>query len=148
METTFTKNPTLLAWLDEKIDFLKPAKVFGLTLTGADDALRAEAVETGEMIKLNDELLPDCYLHRTAENDVARVEARTLSAQPRRGCRPHKPLDGSHECHKMLDDIARALMRAEQCISTLIQWVPLVLRFQRSVLRSRILFTLFLIWKL
>ena len=27
METNLTKNPTLLAWLDEKIDFLKPAKV-------------------------------------------------------------------------------------------------------------------------
>ena len=36
-----------------------------------------EACSTGEMIKLNEEKLPGCYLHRTAVNDVARVEGRT-----------------------------------------------------------------------
>ena len=30
------------------------------------------------MIKLNQEKLPGCYLHRTAVNDVARVEDRTF----------------------------------------------------------------------
>jgi len=40
--------------------------------------LRDEACSTGEMIKLNQELLPNCYLHRTAVNDVARVEGRTF----------------------------------------------------------------------
>ena len=42
------------------------------------EALRKEAVSTGELIKLNPELLPNCYLHRTAVNDVARVENRTF----------------------------------------------------------------------
>ncbi|MEG1528836.1 MAG: phosphoenolpyruvate carboxykinase (GTP), partial [Clostridia bacterium] len=42
------------------------------------DALRAQAVATGEMIKLNEDLYPGCYLHRTAVNDVARVEGRTF----------------------------------------------------------------------
>jgi phosphoenolpyruvate carboxykinase (GTP) len=42
------------------------------------EALRAEAVATGEMIKLNEEKLPGCYYHRTAANDVARVEDRTF----------------------------------------------------------------------
>ena len=42
------------------------------------DLLRAEACRTGEMIKLNEDLLPGCYLHRTAVNDVARVEDRTF----------------------------------------------------------------------
>lgn len=32
------------------------------------------------MYRLNQEKLPDCYLHRTAVNDVARVEDRPLSA--------------------------------------------------------------------
>ena len=39
---------------------------------------QAEACSTGEMIKLNEEKLPGCYLHRSAVNDVARVEGRTF----------------------------------------------------------------------
>ena len=46
------------------------------------EALRAEAVATGELIKLNEEKLPGCYYHRTAENDVARVEDRTFICTP------------------------------------------------------------------
>ena len=46
------------------------------------EALRAEACSTGEMIKLNQDLLPNCYLHRTAVNDVARVEGRTFICTP------------------------------------------------------------------
>ena len=42
------------------------------------EALRAEACTTGELIKLNEEKLPGCYLHRSAVNDVARVEGRTF----------------------------------------------------------------------
>ena len=42
------------------------------------DALRAEACATGEIAPLNQEKLPGCYIHRTALNDVARVEHRTF----------------------------------------------------------------------
>ncbi|MCI2106238.1 MAG: phosphoenolpyruvate carboxykinase (GTP) [Intestinimonas sp.] len=42
------------------------------------EAIRAQGCSTGEMIKLSEEQLPGCYLHRTAPNDVARVEDRTF----------------------------------------------------------------------
>ena len=42
------------------------------------EALRSQACATGELEKLNQEKLPGCYLHRTAVNDVARVEDRTF----------------------------------------------------------------------
>ena len=67
METNLTTNKSLLAWLDEKVELLKPSNI--VWIDGSDEqiaALKAEAVETGEMIKLNEELLPDCFLHRTA----------------------------------------------------------------------------------
>lgn len=78
-----TNNKTVLAWLDEMVEMCQPAKV--TWIDGSEEqleALRAEAVSTGEMIKLNEEKLPGCYYHRTAENDVARVEDRTFICTP------------------------------------------------------------------
>ncbi len=78
-----TKNPSVLAWLEDKISLVNPDKV--VWIDGSEEqleALRAEACATGEMIKLNQELLPGCYYHRTAVNDVARVEGRTFICAP------------------------------------------------------------------
>ena len=78
-----TNNKTVLAWLEEMKAMTQPDKV--IWIDGSEEqleALRKEAVETGEMIKLNQEKLPGCYYHRTAENDVARVESRTFICTP------------------------------------------------------------------
>ena len=74
-----TNNKKVLSWLEEMKALCKPSEV--VWIDGNEEqleALRAEAVATGEMIKLNQEKLPGCYYHRTAENDVARVEDRTF----------------------------------------------------------------------
>ena len=74
-----TTNKAVLSWLEEMKALTKPAKV--VWIDGSEEqtnALREEACSTGEMIKLNQEKLPGCYLHRTAINDVARVENRTF----------------------------------------------------------------------
>ena len=74
-----TNNKSILEWLEDKLALVNPDKV--VWIDGSDEqieALRAEACSTGEMIKLNQEKLPGCYYHRTAENDVARVEDRTF----------------------------------------------------------------------
>ena len=42
------------------------------------EELRKQAVDEKILIKLNEDLLPGCYLHRTTQNDVARVEGRTF----------------------------------------------------------------------
>lgn len=76
-------NSKVNKWLEEQIALCKPDKV--VWIDGSEEqleALRAEAVSTGEMIKLNQEKLPGCYYHRTAENDVARVEDRTFICTP------------------------------------------------------------------
>ena len=74
-----TTNKKVLTWLEEMKALCKPENV--VWIDGSEEqleALRAEAVASGEMIKLNQEKLPGCYYHRTAENDVARVEDRTF----------------------------------------------------------------------
>ena len=60
-----TNNKTVLKWLDEVKELVNPDKV--VWIDGSEEqleALRKEAVESGEMIKLNEEKLPGCYLHR------------------------------------------------------------------------------------
>ncbi|MBQ3229852.1 MAG: phosphoenolpyruvate carboxykinase, partial [Clostridia bacterium] len=74
-----TNNKKLNDWLDEMIALVNPKEV--VLIDGSEEQaeqLRAEACATGEMFKLNQEKLPGCYLHRTAVNDVARVEGRTF----------------------------------------------------------------------
>ena len=74
-----TTNKHILNWVDEMAALCTPDKI--VWIDGSEEqaeALRAEACSTGEMIKLNPEKLPGCYLHRTAVNDVARVEGRTF----------------------------------------------------------------------
>ncbi len=74
-----TENKKVLTWLEEMKALCRPANVVWIDGSQAQlEELRAEAVATGEMIKLNQEKLPGCYYHRTAPNDVARVEDRTF----------------------------------------------------------------------
>ncbi|MBO4284514.1 MAG: phosphoenolpyruvate carboxykinase (GTP) [Clostridia bacterium] len=74
-----TKNRYVLNWIDEMAKMTRPAKIVWIDGTEQQaEELRREACSTGEMTKLNQELLPGCYLHRTAINDVARVEGRTF----------------------------------------------------------------------
>ncbi len=76
---TLTTNKYVNEWIDEMAAMTQPDKI--VWIDGSEEqaeALRKEACSTGELIKLNEKLLPNCYLHRTAVNDVARVEGRTF----------------------------------------------------------------------
>lgn len=74
-----TKNKMLLSWIEEMAALTTPDKIVWITGDPKQlDELRKQALATGELYKLNEEKLPDCYLHRTAVNDVARVEHRTF----------------------------------------------------------------------
>ncbi len=110
---TMTNNPSVLSWLDEKIALVKPERV--MWIDGSEEqleSLRKEACETGEMIKLNQEKLPGCYLHRTAVNDVARVEGRTFICSPTEDeAGPTNNWMEPTEAYKMLDAIAEGSYR-------------------------------------
>ena len=79
MKNTPTLNKHVLEWVEEMASLCAPDRI--VWIDGSEEqenALRNEACATGEMIRLNQEKLPGCYLHRTALNDVARVEGRTF----------------------------------------------------------------------
>lgn len=78
-----TNNKAVLDWVAEMTAMTQPDKI--VWIDGSEEqlgALRQEAVSTGEIELLNQELLPGCYYHRTAVNDVARVEDRTFICTP------------------------------------------------------------------
>ena len=104
-----TNNKTILAWIDEMKALVNPDQV--VWIGGSEEQLeelRKEAVESGEMIKLNQEKLPGCYYHRTAPNDVARVEDRTLiCSRKEEDAGPTNHWKEPQEAYKMLYDIAR-----------------------------------------
>ncbi len=74
-----TANKNIADWVSEVAALTNPDKI--VWIDGSEkqiNELRELAVETGSMIRLNEEKLPNCFLHRTDPNDVARVEGRTF----------------------------------------------------------------------
>ena len=72
-------NSHITDWVEECRALLQPDQV--LWIDGSETQLaqlRAQAFLTGELVKLNEEKLPGCVYHRSALNDVARVESRTF----------------------------------------------------------------------
>ena len=113
MTQGYTENQKVLDFVNASAELAQPDKIVWIDGSEAQiDALREEACSTGEMLRLNQEKLPGCYYHRTAENDVARVEARTFIC-----CRDEKDAGPTNywmdpkEAYPMLREIARGKMK-------------------------------------
>ena len=104
-----TNNQSLIKWIDEMKGLVNPEKIVWIDGSeGQLELLRKEACETGELIKLNQEKLPGCYLHRTAVNDVARVEDRTfICTKNPKDAGPTNNWKDPKEAYEMLYDIAK-----------------------------------------
>ena len=73
------KNIYVNEWVEQMAKMTQPDSV--VWIDGSEEErerLTKQAVSTGEMMELNQEKLPGCLYHRTAENDVARVEHLTF----------------------------------------------------------------------
>ncbi|MCL2821940.1 MAG: phosphoenolpyruvate carboxykinase (GTP) [Firmicutes bacterium] len=78
MNSPLTTNKSVLSFVDQNEKLCKPTSVVWIDGSQSQlDTLRGLALKSGELIELNQEILPRCYLHRSAINDVARVENRT-----------------------------------------------------------------------
>ena len=109
---TMTTNKKVLQFIDEAVALAKPDKVVWIDGSEAQlEALRKEAIASGEMIKLNDEKLPGCLYHRTKPNDVARVEGRTFICSRRKeDAGPTNNWMDPEEMYKKLKAIAKDSM--------------------------------------
>src|SRR5688572_4608302 len=83
--TCNTSNPAVLKWVRETAETCQPEKVFWCNGSEKEkELLTNEAVAQGVLIRLNQEKLPGCYLHRSNPNHVARSEQATYICTPRR----------------------------------------------------------------
>ncbi|MDR1020474.1 MAG: phosphoenolpyruvate carboxykinase (GTP) [Synergistaceae bacterium] len=74
-----TRNKAVNDWVAEMAAMTKPDSIVWIDGTEEQlNRLRGKSTASGEIITLNGEKLPGCYLHRSATNDVARVENRTF----------------------------------------------------------------------
>src|SRR5437660_4688552 len=77
--TPLSTNVHLLNWVEKMANLTKPDAIHWVDGSQEEDeALKAEMVASGSLIKLNEELWPGCYYARSHPSDVARVEDRTF----------------------------------------------------------------------
>ncbi|MDD4120938.1 MAG: phosphoenolpyruvate carboxykinase (GTP) [Clostridia bacterium] len=113
MTNSITNNKEILDFIDKYSKILTPDKIIWIDGTKEQkSALTDEAASTGEIIKLNEKLLPGCVYHRTAVNDVARVEHRTfICSKEQKNAGPTNNWMDPESAYKMLDGIASGGMK-------------------------------------
>ncbi len=73
------KNTKVFNWVDKWNKLCTPDKIVVVTGTKKEHlALCEMMVKNGQFVKLNSKKRPECYLARSHESDVARVEGRTF----------------------------------------------------------------------
>ena len=78
------KNAKVQAWVDQWVKVCDPDKVVVIKGTKEEHAAICEMmVKKGQFIKLDQKKRPGCYLARSHESDVARVEGRTFICSKR-----------------------------------------------------------------
>ena len=108
-----TENKMVLNFVEEMKALVTPDRVLWIDGGAAQlDVLREEACSTGELIKLDQEKLPGCYYHRSAIDDVARVEDRTfICCKNKTDAGPSNNWMDPKDAYAMATDIFRGAMK-------------------------------------
>ncbi len=110
---SLTKNKKVLDFVEQSAKLGQPDNIVWIDGSEAQiKALKEEGVKSGELIKLNENLLPDCYLHRTKVNDVARVEDRTfICTKNKEDAGPINYWMDPKQAYELAKEIARGSMK-------------------------------------
>ena len=108
-----TNNQYILSFVEKYTKLFTPDEV--VWIDGSKEQhklLVCEAIAMGEVQKLSNSLMPGCLYHRTAENDVARVENRTfICTSERETAGPTNNWMEPTEAYAKLDKIAEGAMK-------------------------------------
>jgi phosphoenolpyruvate carboxykinase (GTP) len=108
-----TTNETLAKWVEEVKALTQPDKVVWCDGSQEEyDRLMGEMVESGMMIKLNEKTYPNCYLHRSDPNDVARTEHLTfVCTKEEKAAGPNNNWKKPEDAHKEIDGLFEGCMK-------------------------------------
>lgn len=103
------KNKSVQDFVNKAAELLSPQNILIIDGTKSQlDMLRKEACDSGELIELNQKKMPGCYLHRTAQNDVARVEDKTfICTKSKYDAGPTNNWMAPDVAYKLLSDIMK-----------------------------------------
>ncbi|TAM58189.1 MAG: phosphoenolpyruvate carboxykinase (GTP) [Rhodanobacter sp.] len=95
----------LTSWVTEMAALTRPAHIHWCDGSDAEyDTLLQQMLQSGDLIELNQQTHPGCYLHRSDPADVARVEHLTFVCHPQReDAGPNNHWMAPDEAHAKID---------------------------------------------
>lgn len=108
-----TSNQSLSAWVEEIKALTTPENIVWCTGTDDEyDQIMSEMVASGTMIKLNEKTYPNCFLHRSNPNDVARTEHLTfVCTKTKEDAGPNNNWKDPKEGHEEIDKLFKGCMK-------------------------------------
>ena len=107
-----TTNKELQNWVDQVAKLTNPTAVHWCNGSNQEyQNFIAQMLESGDLLKLNAETFPNCYLHRSDQTDVARVEHLTfICTSKQEDAGPNNNWMDPDEAHSKLDALFKNCM--------------------------------------
>ena len=107
-----TTNKDLQNWVDQVAKLTNPTAVHWCDGSNQEyQNFIAQMLESGDLLKLNHETFPNCYLHRSDQTDVARVEHLTFICTSKlEDAGPNNNWMDPDEAHSKLDALFKNCM--------------------------------------
>ena len=102
-----TSNKELQSWVEDVSKMTKPENIYWCNGSKEEyEEFIQKMLETGDLMQLNEETFPNCYLHRSEPSDVARVEHLTfICTEDSEDAGPNNNWMDPKEAHEKLDDL-------------------------------------------
>ena len=103
---------SLNRWVDEVAAHVRARDIHWCDGSDAENRhLLEQMLESGDLVRLNESTHPDCYLHRSDPNDVARVEHLTfVCSHEREDAGPNNNWMSPDEAHALMDELFAGCM--------------------------------------
>ena len=102
-----TSNQELQSWVEEVSEMTKPDNIYWCNGSKEEyEEFIQQMLGTGDLMQLNEETFPNCYLHRSDPSDVARVEHLTfICTEDSDDAGPNNNWMDPKEAHEKLDHL-------------------------------------------